>query len=132
MTSGNRIYFVDHNTRTTSWDDPRLPSSADPNAPQYKRDYRRKVVYFRTQPPMREVPGKCDLKIRRGRVLEDSFSGIMRLGKDELRRRLMVRFEGEDGLDYGGVSRQVFISLVPELTIMLSPPLQRMVFPSIS
>jgi len=25
MTSMRRIYFVGHNTRTTAWDDPRLP-----------------------------------------------------------------------------------------------------------
>lgn len=106
MTASGRIYFVDHNTRTTSWDDPRLPSN-DPTAPQYKRDYRRKVVYFRSQPPMREVPGKCDIKVRRGLVFEDSFTAIMRLNKEDTKRRLMVRFEGEDGLDYGGVSRCV-------------------------
>lgn len=104
MTSSGRIYFVDHNTRTTSWDDPRLPSN-DPTAPQYKRDYRRKVVYFRSQPPMREVPGKCDIKVRRGLVFEDSFTAVMRLNKEDTKRRLMLRFEGEDGLDYGGVSR---------------------------
>ena len=106
MTSSERIYFVDHNTRTTSWDDPRMPSN-DPTAPQYKRDYRRKVVYFRSQPAMREVPGKCDIKIRRNMAFEDSFAAVMRSTRDDMRRRLMIRFDGEDGLDYGGVSRFV-------------------------
>ena len=104
MTSSERIYFVDHNTRTTSWDDPRMPSN-DPSAPQYKRDYRRKVVYFRSQPAMREVPGKCDIKIRRSMAFEDSFAAVMRSTREDMRRRLMIRFDGEDGLDYGGVSR---------------------------
>ena len=106
MTSSARIYFVDHNTRTTSWDDPRMPSN-DPSAPQYKRDYRRKVVYFRSQPAMREVPGKCDIKIRRSIAFEDSFAAVMRSTREDMRRRLMIRFDGEDGLDYGGVSRSV-------------------------
>lgn len=106
MTSSGRIYFVDHNTRTTTWDDPRMPSN-DPSAPQYKRDYRRKVVYFRSQPGMREVPGKCDIKIRRGMAFEDSFAAVMRCSREDMRRRLMIRFDGEDGLDYGGVSRSV-------------------------
>ena len=109
MTSSERIYFVDHNTRTTSWDDPRMPSN-DPTAPQYKRDYRRKVVYFRSQPAMREVPGKCDIKIRRSMAFEDSFAAVMRSTREDMRRRLMIRFDGEDGLDYGGVSRSVPIS----------------------
>lgn len=104
LTSTGRVYFVDHNTRTTAWDDPRLPISDD-NAPQYKRDYRRKVVYFRSQPKMRVLPGKCEVKIRRTRVLEDSYGVIMALSGEDLKRRLMISFEGEDGLDYGGVSR---------------------------
>jgi E3 ubiquitin-protein ligase NEDD4 len=106
MTSSGRIYFVDHNTRTTSWDDPRMPSN-DPSAPQYKRDYRRKVVYFRSQPAMREAPGKCDIKIRRSMAFEDSFAAVMRSSREDMHRRLMIRFDGEDGLDYGGVSRYV-------------------------
>lgn len=109
LTSTGRIYFVDHNTRTTAWDDPRLPTHVDDSAPQYKRDYRRKVVYFRSQPKMRVGPGKCEVRVRRGRILEDSFGSIMGLDGEELKRRLMVHFEGEDGLDYGGVSRLVLI-----------------------
>lgn len=105
LTSTGRVYFVDHNTRTTSWDDPRLPPNLDDNAPQYKRDYRRKVVYFRSQPKMRVLPGKCEIKVRRTRVLEDSYGAVMALTGEDLKRRLMVNFEGEDGLDYGGVSR---------------------------
>jgi len=105
LTSTGRVYFVDHNTRTTSWDDPRLPPNLDDNAPQYKRDYRRKVIYFRSQPKMRVLPGKCEIKIRRTRVLEDSYGAVMALTGEHLKRRLMVNFEGEDGLDYGGVSR---------------------------
>ena len=107
LTSTGRVYFVDHNTRTTSWDDPRLPPNLDDNAPQYKRDYRRKVVYFRSQPKMRVLPGKCEVKVRRTRVLEDSYGAVMALTGEDLKRRLMVSFEGEDGLDYGGVSRWV-------------------------
>jgi E3 ubiquitin-protein ligase NEDD4 len=41
------------------------------------------------------------------RVLEDSYGVVMALTGEDLKRRLMVvsGFEGEDGLDYGGVSR---------------------------
>ena len=108
LTSTGRVYFVDHNTRTTAWDDPRLPPNLDDNAPQYKRDYRRKVVYFRSQPKMRLLPGKCEVKVRRNRVMEDSYGAVMASTGEDLKRRLMVNFEGEDGLDYGGVSRCVF------------------------
>jgi E3 ubiquitin-protein ligase NEDD4 len=116
MTSTRRIYFVDHNTRTTTWDDPRLPSTVDADAPQYKRDYRRKVVYFRSQPSMRLIAdAKCDVRVRRGWVFEDSFAAIMRVRPEDLRKRLMVKFEGEDALDYGGVSREWFFLLSHEM-----------------
>ncbi|KAG0700134.1 hypothetical protein DFH29DRAFT_933710 [Suillus ampliporus] len=115
LTSTGRVYFVDHNTRTTTWDDPRLPSNLDSNAPQYKRDYRRKVIYFRSQPAMNVKEGKCELKLRRSRVLDDSFAAVMRMSGHELKRRLVIKFEGEDGLDYGGVSREWFFLVSHEI-----------------
>ncbi|KAJ6613271.1 hypothetical protein B0H10DRAFT_2048963 [Mycena sp. CBHHK59/15] len=115
LTSTGRVYFVDHNTKTTAWDDPRVPTNLDDSAPQYKRDYRRKVVYFRSQPKMRVLAGKCEVKVRRTRVLEDSYGAVMALTGEDLKRRLMVNFEGEDGLDYGGVSREWFFLLSHEI-----------------
>jgi E3 ubiquitin-protein ligase NEDD4 len=58
---------------------------------------------------------KCDVRVRRGWVFEDSFTAIMRLRPDDLRKRLMVKFEGEDALDYGGVSREWFFLLSHEM-----------------
>ena len=120
LTSTGRVYFVDHNTRTTSWDDPRLPTTLDADAPQYKRDYRRKLIYFRAQPKMRIRDGKCDMRLRRGRVLEDSFTAVMRMNGEDLKRRLMLKFEGEDGLDYGGVSRLVTFTMIANGRLLIS------------
>ena len=105
LTNTARVYFVDHNTKTTTWDDPRLPSSLDQNVPQYKRDFRRKLIYFRSQPALRILSGQCHVKIRRSHIFEDSFAEIMRQNANDLKKRLMIKFEGEDGLDYGGLSR---------------------------
>jgi len=107
LTSTARVYFVDHNTKTTTWDDPRLPSSLDANVPQYKRDFRRKLIYFRSQPAMRAQPGNCQVKVRRNHIFEDSYAEIMRQTPNDLKKRLMIKFDGEDGLDYGGLSRYV-------------------------
>jgi len=49
---------------------------------------------------------KCDMRVRRRWVFEDRFTAIMRLQPEDLSKRLMVKFEGEDALDYGGVSRE--------------------------
>lgn len=105
LTSTARVYFVDHNTRTTTWDDPRLPSTLDANVPQYKRDFRRKLIYFRSQPALRTQPGNCQIKVRRNHIFEDSYAEIMRQSPNDLKKRLMIKFDGEEGLDYGGVSR---------------------------
>lgn len=105
LTNTARVYFVDHNTKTTTWDDPRLPSSLDQNVPQYKRDFRRKLIYFRSQPALRPLPGQCHVKVRRDHIFEDSYAEITRQTSQDLKKRLMIKFDSEDGLDYGGVSR---------------------------
>lgn len=115
LTSTARVYFVDHNTKTTTWDDPRLPSSLDANVPQYKRDFRRKLIYFRSQPAMRAQPGNCQVKVRRNHIFEDSYAEIMRQTPNDLKKRLMIKFDGEDGLDYGGLSREFFFLLSHEM-----------------
>jgi len=107
---------VDHDSSTTTWDDPRPPSTADADALQYKGDYRRKIVYFRSQPAMLLIANaKCDVRVRHGWVFEDNFAAIMRLRLEDLRKRLMVRFGGEDTLDHGGVSRERFFLLLHEI-----------------
>ena len=110
LTNTARVYFVDHNTKTTTWDDPRLPSSLDQNVPQYKRDFRRKLIYFRSQPALRILSGQCHVKVRRTNIFEDSYAEIMRQPATDLKKRLMIKFDGEEGLDYGGVSRLVLRS----------------------
>ncbi|RKO99313.1 hypothetical protein CXG81DRAFT_1839, partial [Caulochytrium protostelioides] len=115
MTNTHRIYFVDHNARITTWDDPRLPSTLDQNVPQYKRDFRRKLAYFRSQPSIRAQPGQCHVTVRRSNIFEDAYLEIMRYPASELKKRLMIRFQGEDGLDYGGLSREFFFLLSHEM-----------------
>ncbi|EHA55667.1 NEDD4 E3 ubiquitin-protein ligase [Pyricularia oryzae] len=115
LTNTARVYFVDHNTKTTTWDDPRLPSSLDQNVPQYKRDFRRKLIYFRSQPAMRILQGQCHIKVRRSHIFEDSFAEISRQSATDLKKRLMIKFDGEDGLDYGGLSREFFFLLSHEM-----------------
>jgi E3 ubiquitin-protein ligase NEDD4 len=119
LTNTARVYFVDHNTKTTTWDDPRLPSSLDQGVPQYKRDFRRKLIYFRSQPALRILSGQCHVKVRRGAIFEDSYAEIMRQSATDLKKRLMIKFDGEDGLDYGGLSRYVLLILAKTCTLTI-------------
>ena len=36
---------------------------------------------------------------------QDSYRQVMKMRAKDLRKRLMVKFKGEEGLDYGGVAR---------------------------
>ncbi|GAA5833840.1 hypothetical protein JCM11251_005983 [Rhodosporidiobolus azoricus] len=112
VNASGRAYFVDHNTKTTTWDDPRMPS-LNPESDQGKRDFRRKMIYFRSQPSLRPPPGGGDVRllVRRTSLFEDAFSEIMRYPALELKKRLMVTFRGEEGVDFGGVSREFFFLL---------------------
>lgn len=115
VTQSGRVYFVDHNTRTTTWDDPRLPSQVDSSAPQYKRDFQKKLRYFRAQMVAFMEQGQCSVQVRRTNIFEDSFGVISNLNAKELKKRLMIKFQGEEGLDYGGVSREFFFLLSHEM-----------------
>ena len=54
--------------------------------------------------------------IRRDHLLEDAFNKIMAASKKELSKsRLYISFGGEDGLDYGGPSREFFFLLSREV-----------------
>lgn len=56
------------------------------------------------------------LNIRRDHLLEDAFRRIMSCGKKELQKgKLGVTWDSEEGLDYGGPSREFFFLLSREL-----------------
>lgn len=55
------------------------------------------------------------ITVTRQTLFEDSYHQIMRLPAYELRRRLYIIFRGEEGLDYGGVSREWFFLLSHEV-----------------
>ncbi|XP_044007109.1 E3 ubiquitin-protein ligase NEDD4 isoform X2 [Aphidius gifuensis] len=116
--SDGRIFFIDHNTRTTQWEDPRMsnPQIAGPAVP-YSRDYKLKYEYLKSQ--LRKpssVPNKFEIKVGRNNILEDSYRIISSVNRVEiLKTKLWVEFEGEVGLDYGGLAREWFFLLSKEM-----------------
>ena len=115
VNDSGRVYYVDHNTQSTTWDDPRLPGSSDHGIPKYRRDFQRKLSYFRSQPELRPKPGQTIIDVSRKNLLEDAFKAYGKLSGEELKRRLRIQFDGEEGLDYGGVAREFFYLLSHEL-----------------
>uniref|UniRef100_A0A665U4R5 E3 ubiquitin-protein ligase n=1 Tax=Echeneis naucrates TaxID=173247 RepID=A0A665U4R5_ECHNA len=120
-----RPFFIDHNTKTTTWvrkttqwDDPRLQNSAitGPAVP-YSRDYKQKYDYFRKKlKKPADIPNRFEMKMRRNTVFEDSYRRILAVKRaDLLKARLWVEFEGEKGLDYGGLAREWFFLMSKEM-----------------
>ncbi|XP_063380930.1 E3 ubiquitin-protein ligase SMURF2 [Cydia fagiglandana] len=123
-----RPYFVDHNNKTTQFTDPRLALSARPPAPEpaaapappaappgeagdelprYKRDLAAKARVLRAElQALQPQTGHCRIEVSRTQVLEESYRLVMKLRGKELRKRLLVKFRDEEGLDYGGVARE--------------------------
>uniref|UniRef100_F7E729 E3 ubiquitin-protein ligase NEDD4 n=1 Tax=Callithrix jacchus TaxID=9483 RepID=F7E729_CALJA len=113
-----RIFYINHNIKRTQWEDPRLQNVAitGPAVP-YSRDYKRKYEFFRRKlKKQNDIPNKFEMKLRRATVLEDSYRRITGVKRaDFLKARLWIEFDGEKGLDYGGVAREWFFLISKEM-----------------
>ncbi|XP_054984141.1 E3 ubiquitin-protein ligase NEDD4 isoform X2 [Sorex araneus] len=113
-----RIFYINHNIKRTQWEDPRLQNVqiTGPAVP-YSRDYKRKYEFFRRKlKKQNDIPNKFEMKLRRATVLEDSYRRILGVKRaDLLKARLWIEFDGEKGLDYGGVAREWFFLLSKEM-----------------
>uniref|UniRef100_H3CLT6 HECT-type E3 ubiquitin transferase n=1 Tax=Tetraodon nigroviridis TaxID=99883 RepID=H3CLT6_TETNG len=147
-TATGRVYFVDHNNRTTQFTDPRLsanlhlvlnrqPPSKDQaqqalvspcqlpeeaeclTVPKYKRDLVQKLKILRQELSQHQPQaGHCRIEVSREEIFEESYRQVMKMRPKDLWKRLMVKFRGEEGLDYGGVAREWLYLLSHE---MLNP-----------
>uniref|UniRef100_A0A4W4EVF9 E3 ubiquitin-protein ligase n=1 Tax=Electrophorus electricus TaxID=8005 RepID=A0A4W4EVF9_ELEEL len=133
--SNDRVYFVNHNTKTTQWEDPRTQGlqNEDPLPEGWEIRYTREGVrYFvdhntRTTTFSDPRTGKSSVTKGPQIAYERSFRWkldfacvcqllrIMALKPYDLRRRLYVIFRGEEGLDYGGLAREWFFLLSHEV-----------------
>ncbi|XP_073443110.1 E3 ubiquitin-protein ligase NEDD4 isoform X1 [Dendrobates tinctorius] len=113
-----RGFYIDHNTKKTQWEDPRLETAAitGPAVP-YSRDYKRKYEYFRKKLKKQlDIPNRFEMKLRRSAIFEDSYRRIIAVKRPEfLKARLWIEFDNEKGLDYGGVAREWFFLISKEM-----------------
>jgi len=113
-------YFIDHVNGITTYQDPRLTLPANLNSknkkkkkkeklPKYKRDFYSKLQNLLVKIHQRlNDEGSIQIPVSRENLLQDSFQFISGLDSMTLTRRLFLKFEGEEGLDYGGMSREWF------------------------
>lgn len=87
--------------------------------PKYKRDLVAKLKCLRAElNTLQPQSGHCRLEVSRNEIFEESYRLIMKMRPKDMRKRLMVKFRGEEGLDYGGVAREWLYLLSHE---MLNP-----------
>lgn len=87
--------------------------------PKYRRDLVGKMRALRADlQALQPQSGHCRLEVSRAEIFEESYRLIMKLRHKDMRKRLMVKFRGEEGLDYGGVAREWLHLLSKE---MLNP-----------
>ena len=71
------------------------------------------VYFFSSQ---HQIPRQIKIPVRRNHIFEDSYNVIMKVKDVEvLKAQLWVEFQGEKGLDYGGVAREWFHLLSHEM-----------------
>ncbi|XP_072030008.1 E3 ubiquitin-protein ligase SMURF2-like [Amphiura filiformis] len=135
QTATGRVYYVDHNNRTTQFTDPRLDSNIITRAltqntrvngntdcspvPKYKRDLVQKMKMLHAElSTLQPQTGHCRVEVSRENIFEESYRQIMKMKPKDLRKRLMIKFKSEEGLDYGGIAREWLYLLSHE---MLNP-----------
>ncbi|XP_058828443.1 E3 ubiquitin-protein ligase SMURF2 [Topomyia yanbarensis] len=75
--------------------------------PKYRRDLVGKIRSLRAElQTLQPQSGHCRLEVSRHEIFEESYRLIMKMRPRDMRKRLMVKFKGEEGLDYGGVARE--------------------------
>lgn len=63
----------------------------------------------------RSFGGSLRITVRRQHIFEDSFQSLRYKSADEMRRRLVVSFHNEEGVDAGGLTREWYNVLAREI-----------------
>ncbi|XP_010675966.2 E3 ubiquitin-protein ligase UPL1 isoform X2 [Beta vulgaris subsp. vulgaris] len=72
-------------------------------------DFDNKRAYFRSrirQQHEQHLSGPLRISVRRAYVLEDSYNQLRMRSNQDLKGRLNVQFQGEEGIDAGGLTRE--------------------------
>ena len=115
-----RVFFVNQQTGQTTWQDPRCSGQQQHGARvQFSNEYKYKYDrLMRRLEPLGFNGKKFVLRVSRDTLVEDSIGQISRINKEDtkqLRYKLWVEYSGEEGLDYGGLSREWFSSLTTDI-----------------
>eukprot|EP00930_Biecheleria_cincta_P038210 TRINITY_DN26257_c0_g1_i1.p1 TRINITY_DN26257_c0_g1~~TRINITY_DN26257_c0_g1_i1.p1 ORF type:complete len:2387 (-),score=590.65 TRINITY_DN26257_c0_g1_i1:69-7061(-) len=81
-------------------------------------DFDNKRAYFRSQLRSRRLENRHEtirLRVRRGEIFMDSYHQLRMRTGEELRAKIQVSFQGEEGIDAGGVAKEWYGALAKEI-----------------
>ncbi|XP_031639629.1 E3 ubiquitin-protein ligase SMURF1 [Contarinia nasturtii] len=105
--SASRIPAINSSQLPVPADLPQSLLESSELLPKYRRDLDVKLRNLRSElQALQPQSGHCRLEVSRAEVFEESYRLIMKMRPKDMRKRLMVKFRGEEGLDYGGVARE--------------------------
>ncbi|CAE8676293.1 unnamed protein product [Polarella glacialis] len=81
-------------------------------------DFDNKRAYFRSQLRSRRLESRSEtirLRVRRGEIFMDSYHQLRKRTGEEMRAKIQVQFQGEEGIDAGGVAKEWYGALAKEI-----------------
>jgi hypothetical protein len=73
--------------------------------------FRTKEAWFRGQISALQIPweeGHIRINVRREHLLKDAFEAFVSVKREDMRKTFRFEFQGEPGVDAGGVARELF------------------------
>ena len=112
-TATGRKYYVNHRTKTTQFTDPRLELTQSNITPSNKsQSLHSKLKSLRSEltrtyhVSRNEDESVLRIDIDRNDVFESSFAQISQVPSKYFHKRFLIKFKDEEGIDYGGVTRE--------------------------
>eukprot|EP00930_Biecheleria_cincta_P024231 TRINITY_DN17362_c0_g1_i1.p1 TRINITY_DN17362_c0_g1~~TRINITY_DN17362_c0_g1_i1.p1 ORF type:complete len:3719 (+),score=933.30 TRINITY_DN17362_c0_g1_i1:1202-11158(+) len=81
-------------------------------------DFDNKRAYFRSQLRSRRAESRYEtirLRVRRTEIFMDSYHQLRSRSGEEMRAKIQVQFQGEEGIDAGGVGKEWYGALAKEI-----------------
>ncbi|CAK9040198.1 E3 ubiquitin-protein ligase UPL2 (Ubiquitin-protein ligase 2) (HECT-type E3 ubiquitin transferase UPL2) [Durusdinium trenchii] len=81
-------------------------------------DFDNKRAYFRSQLRSRRMESRYEtirLRVRRSEIFMDSYHQLRHRSGEEMRAKIQVQFQGEEGIDAGGVGKEWYGALAKEI-----------------
>ena len=98
------------------WEMTKLNNQKSPSIPVWHHKTLIILPLYIFSPLQHQIPRQLSIPVHRSHVFADSYDFIMKVSDIEtLKSRLYVEFQGEKGLDYGGVAREWFYLLSHEM-----------------